>query len=533
MGYRGAEHISDYSRGGLVFIDNYDSILPHHMVYPSRNINLNRGGREPRGGTAIKYDGYGGAEVMGKFDFIKNNGNQFLVVVTADGKIWKDASTTLKTGLSANIKPSFEVLNDTLYITLGSSDVPQTWDGAAASTSDWAHPHSDWASLSSYPIHMEVHGRGESERLWAFTELGYAYYSDLNDGTEADFTAGAFGKIYIETGSSTLVGGVTFTDRLFVFSDTQAYVIDDSNTDHTKWGYNKAPWNKGAAHHRLIIDTPYGPIVVTRQFEIYPVSVTDAYGDFKIDDMTEEAEIYRYVDEHVDLTKINSCHGTWDPKIKGIKIFYVRNGLSTVDSCLVFFVDRAKKFSERGLSGPAESWMIHDNQANASGYSASSSCIRKVAEGDYQVHTGGYDGKVWGLEETTKADNSLGYYAGFRTPRDSYVSLARELLDYIKDYKRGKIRNQPSGSFTLNVAIWIGGEYMGAIALSVTGTGAVFGTAVYGTDKFATQAIKSEAFKLGYKGSDIQLEFYRTGAGEDFFIPGLITHFKALGVRPS
>lgn len=531
MGYDGGQHISDYSRGGLVFINNFDAILPHHMVYPTRNINLNGGGREPRGGTAIKYDGYGGAQIMGQFDFILDNGNQFLVTVTTDGKIWKNKDDILKTGVSTGIYPSFEIMNDTLYIALGANDIPQTWDGAAASTSDFAHPHASWAA-DGYPLHLKVHGRGESERLWAIASNN-VYYSDLNDGTEADFTAGAYGNVYIEAGSGNLVGAAAFTDRLFIFSETLAWVIDDADADHSNWGYDKAPWSKGAAHHRVIIDTPYGPVIVTRQFDIYPVSVTDAYGDFKIDNMTEEAEVYRYVDEHINLTKIAECHGVYDPKIKAVRFFHRRNGLAEVDSCLVFFLDRAKKFAERGLDGAVESWMIHDNQDNISGYSASSSCVRKVAEGKYQVHTGGYDGKSWGLEESSKADNGNGYYAGFMTPKDTYVSLAKELLDYMKAYKRAKVRNQPAGNFDLNVNIYIGGVFVGSQTISLSGSGSVFDTAVFGTAKFAVQAITNEAFLLGYKGEDVQFEFYRTAAGEDFFIPGLITHFKALGVKPS
>jgi hypothetical protein len=122
-----------FNLGGLNHSSNIDKIPAEAMVHPSRNLNLHEDGRGSRGGTSKLHTGYGGAQIMGQYDFIMQDGTQFIVVATADGKIWKDKTTTIKTGLTADKKTRFEVLNNILYM-FNSADIPQVWDGVEAAT---------------------------------------------------------------------------------------------------------------------------------------------------------------------------------------------------------------------------------------------------------------------------------------------------------------------------------------------------------------------------------------------------------------
>src|SRR5574343_408700 len=136
MSYAGQTITIPCNQGGLNASPNIDTLPPTAMVL-ARNINRHKGGRGRRGGTS-KVDSSpmsGSPQVMGLFDYRLTSGTQWIVRGTTDGKIYKNQSTTIKTGLTTGKVVQFEYYKDVLYVCNG-SDRPQTWDGAAASTSN-------------------------------------------------------------------------------------------------------------------------------------------------------------------------------------------------------------------------------------------------------------------------------------------------------------------------------------------------------------------------------------------------------------
>ncbi|GAG22269.1 unnamed protein product, partial [marine sediment metagenome] len=203
-----------------------------------------------------------------------------------------------------------------------------------------------------------------------------------------------------------IIGAVEFADNLIVFGKKQAFVIDDTDDDTDIWGYVKAPWQGGAGNHKLIIKTPYDIVVMAPDGEIYSLRTAQEFGDYKAASLLSASQMYRWIKEFVNLGRIDQFHGVYDPVLRAVKIFVARNGYNTVDTALVFFIDR-----------PQESaWMVHQNLSNTSGYSASSSTVIQGNDNDFKVYTGGYSGFAWELETLARNDNSNGYYAGFRTP---------------------------------------------------------------------------------------------------------------------
>src|SRR3990167_2981141 len=125
MPYRGETYRIPYLKGGWNTNLNTDLLPPETMI-EAININLHRGGRETRGGV-VKVNGTpitGAPQIMGMYQFRKKNGNTFIITCTSTGKIIKDYTTELKTGLTASMYPSFEVFDDKLYIFNG-ADRPQ------------------------------------------------------------------------------------------------------------------------------------------------------------------------------------------------------------------------------------------------------------------------------------------------------------------------------------------------------------------------------------------------------------------------
>ena len=348
-------------------------------------------------GTVIS----GAPRIMGVFQFRKKNGNTFIVTGTADGKIQKDYSTVLKTGLTINKFYSFVVFEDNLYITNG-ADVPQVWDGVAGSTSDLALIPADWTG-TNFPKRIVKHGRGVSERLWAFgcpNNLERIYASDTG---AADFSDAKVVTIDIETGDGFgIVGMEEFGDRLIPIGKVRPYLIDDLDAAVANWGYDAAQWEGGVANERLLIKTPNDLIAMSEDGEIYSVITTQTTGDYRAISLTRPAFIHAWIKDNVDLSKIDDFHMIYDPVLRAIKVFVIRNGFTKVDTALVFFIDRP----------PEEAWVRH---RLFSADFASASTVVRVSAGNWKAYVGGHTGFVYELESATATDDGSHYYSGFTT----------------------------------------------------------------------------------------------------------------------
>jgi hypothetical protein len=140
MGYAGKTLIVPCSEGGWNTNPNFDT-LPPTMMEDVTNINYHLGGRHTRGGTKKVYSSpiSSSPRVMGVYQYVKKNGNSFIMSATADGKIYSNYTTLLKAGLTANTVFTFETFDDKVYICNG-EDMPQVWDGSTVATYDIGTP---------------------------------------------------------------------------------------------------------------------------------------------------------------------------------------------------------------------------------------------------------------------------------------------------------------------------------------------------------------------------------------------------------
>ena len=140
MGYAGQSLIVPCSVGGWNTNPNVDT-LPPQMMEDVTNINYHLGGRHTRGGTQKVYSNPidGSPRVMGAYQYVKKNGNSFIIIATADGKIYSNYTTLIASGLTINKVVTFETFDDKVYICNG-ADMPQVWDGLTATTHDIGSP---------------------------------------------------------------------------------------------------------------------------------------------------------------------------------------------------------------------------------------------------------------------------------------------------------------------------------------------------------------------------------------------------------
>lgn len=522
MGYTGQTYRIPCEQGGFTGNTNLDAINPVMMVDPSRNINLHEGSRDKRGGTSIVDTTSSMTTCRGIFDFTLNNGTQHIVRAWENSgqvDVYRDNTNTIHTGLTTGKYVDFEVLNNALYLANG-TDAIEVWSGSG-NTTTLAEPHADWGVGSvAQPFQLVKHGKANSERLWAIgAHPNFIYGSILNDGaSEADFNDGSdAAKFYIGTGDGVgITGAVEFGDRLIMFSNWKAFILDDSSTTISEWGYSEAQWKGGVANYRLIVRLPNDIVCMTIDGHVYSVTAAQSYGDYKAVSLTRPAHIDKWIRDNVDMSKVAQFHATHDPIMRAIKFFVVRSGQTNVNTALVYFYDR----------GPEQGWVIHDNQDNPSGYDAASSGLVEVSTGSYSVYTGDYSGQVWKLEIANKSDNSLAFYGGFKTPN---MSFDNERVD--KNYKRGTVIMKPQGSYDLQVKTWVDGDVLTTQTVSMAGTGGVLGSFTLGTSLLGGNEIIDDTFDIGDRGKRIQSEFFNNTANEDFSISKILYDYKELGAR--
>jgi hypothetical protein len=525
--YEGETFGIDCSRGGFNNDQNRDRVDATAMVENTRNINLHKGGRSKRGGTdnvnatAIT----GTPRTYGLYQFRLQNGTEYIITATGDGKIQSNYSTEIKTGLTIDQAVHFVTFNNLLVICTG-NDLPEVWTGTG-STSTMANTPTDWNSTLNYPRKMIKHGRGSSERLWAINgaiDPFTVYASDLSAGdgsTEPDFSDANVLTFYIDSGDGFgIVNAVEFGDRLICSGKNQVFIIDDTDTSTANWGYEKSQWEGGTANDRTMIAVTNDVISMTEDGTIYSVVSAQEYGDYKKATLTRDAFIDEWIRNNVRLLSIDDFHAVYDPVLRCVYFFVLRQGESNIDTALCYFIDR----------GPAEGWVIKDNQASDSGYKASCSALVRKAVGDNKVYTGGWDdGYVWEIETTAQNDNGAAYAAGFKSPR-FHLGDPRAT----KRFDTGWIVTQSEGSYNLFVDVWVDGTYISQETVSLAGVGSTYGAGdTYGVDASAGVYGGSELievpFPIGVEGKRLELNIFNNSAGEDFFVTMIMVDFEVLG----
>ena len=530
MGYTGKSFVIDCSKGGMTGNKNIDSVDPADMLADTRNINLHENGRRKRGGTESIFGTAGDAapeygEVLtGLYDFRKVDGTQHLMVYNRLGLYhgWEGQFARLKY-MTGGVRASFETFEDTLFVADGANK-PQTWNGTAAASSDITSVPTDWTG-NNYPKQLIKHGRGVSERMWAvgFADTPQNVYASAN-GDANDFSDDNTIVTAIETGDGFgIVGGMEFNDNLFCFGKRKTYVIDDSDIDTANWGYDAAAWEGGVAHFRLIIRTPTDMVAMQEDGEIYSVRAAQEYGDYKLASLTRPSMMHNWIRDNLNLDKINLFHGIYDPNLRAIRIFCVRNGNIAVDACLVYFIDR----------GPKDGWMLHDSRSFAVGYQASSAAIVRTRQGKYECYTGDNEkGNVWKLEQETRHDywrgTTYAYRAGFKTPVINCGDPRGR-----KNFKRIWLALSPTGNFDMEIDWWVDGVKQTTTTVDMSGTGDLLNSFTLGTSLLGGDEVFNREATLGINGKNIQFEIYNATKGEDFFINKLMLDYKPLGREPA
>lgn len=511
MGYGGTTAQIIMEQAGFTFRRDDKMAFPAALVDGSKNINFSEGGISKRGGTSkVSVGTIPGTNPPGRgiYNFRLQNGNNFVVFATADGKVYHtNYSNEIATGMSTSNFFNFSTFNNECYIADGAT-IPKYWTGTGSVAS--VTPATSWAT-SGYPFQLIPHSRGANSRLWAITKSS-VWAGKSNDGHDFSDAEVTEVPVYSESG---LVGGVDFGGTLIVFSKTKAYIIDDTSTDTAEWGYKEAIWEGGVSHWRMIAKASNNLYLWTDEGLVYTIAGVQATGDYVSASITRPAYIDRWIREKVTRSNVENFNVSYDRTLRCLN-YFVQVGGTTNNTNLKYFIDRP----------PEQAWIPHDNLNYSSGMRGASSTEVFISSGLYKIYTQDYVGQIWIHEQTTNTDDSNGYDSSVK-----FKPFDFDNLQMYKHFRSAAIRANAVSNFGLSIRLYIDGIRRDDVELDISGTGAVFDTALLNTAVFASDQLVSIPFSLGYYGYQIQFEIFNDTAGEDFFLSEMIVNFKNQGVR--
>lgn len=493
---------------GFNYSRNFELLPDNALMYPSCNFNLHNNGVEARGGTSILGTTTVSNQIMGGYDFRQSNGNQYMVYAKNNGIVYaNNDSYIIASGMSTQDYFQFSQFQDTLYISDGAT-LPQMWNGSGLATG--VTPASDFAS--DEPFMIVFHPEGANFRNWAITPN--AVYASKNnvgyDFSDADVTVI---PVYTVGG---IVAAIDFGGVLFVMSKTETFLIQDTNSDPTQWGYQKAIWDGGAAHFRVVVKADNDVYVMADDLTIYSLNGVFQTGNYRKSGLTRPASIDRFLREQANFGNVANWHAAYDPKLRCVK-WFIQVGGSGNNIALVQFIDK-----------PADKmWAIHQNASYPSGYNALASWTTRKSPSDWRIRTGDYSGNVWELEGTQRNDNNNPIPATLLWKPWEFENPLMH-----KSFARGVLRVDTDTQLTFDATITVNNITLPEQDISVINTqGAQYDISTYDNCQYGGDNISNTPFDIRSFGRTLQLELQHENLDEDFFLAEVIIGFKNNGER--
>lgn len=495
--------------------ENYEELPVGDLAFESRNADIHNGGPEKRGGTqtvgsqiASSLSSLGGGMLIKR-----NAGSRHTYWAGSDGVLYRNGSS-IQTGRSVSAYTHFTVIDDKMFIANG-VDAVKVDTGSAIATI--ATPHADWTGTTQ-PKCIGLHTKGGSRRALAWGVPGKENYLYMSvTGSFEDFNGAGSVRVPMDIQDGYgVVNCVSKDGTLWIQGKSDTHILDDSSTTTSDWAVYRASF-KGGVHsprHCTVIDNHI--FAMNTEGDIYEVQTAEQVRDYKEASIIEPFFIHNYIRDQVNLSRIDQFHLCYDPRIKALRVFIVRTGQTTVDTCLVYLVKQSK------WSPPHDS---QDNSSN-SGFSASASYLAETSAGAKKCYTQDYNGYTWELSSTTKTDNGNGYKFDVYT---GWTTLERPGME--KRFPYGFLHYKSRGGYQINLRWWVDNNEQATEAVVLDASGGTLGSFVLDTDVLGTIGIDKKEFQLGQIGEKIRFSLNNSGAGNDFVISHLIIPFKELGLR--
>jgi len=513
---------------------NPSTIAPTESI-DARNLTYFYGTQRKEGGTT-KYNASavtGAPRILAGCDWWPTPGVQRMVIVTDDGKIYKDSgggtfATTLKSGLSmADMSaPVFVACGKEtisadrlLAVFLGPNNQVQILAADGATTADITTPPADWAGANHPRCGCIAQGR-----LWGFS--GHlAYYSNINSHQSFSLTANDLtGTIPIFPGEGEyILAACSWYTFIVVWKyPVGVYLLDVSDPVPFGWTPRRLSVNVG-------IDSTAA----------WGVADNDVYftwhGEpYAVSQLGETANI-----RSANLGVTHSL-GPWVANNHN----HARHG----EIQAVYFANRREFMWALAGTGNTKNnlrLVMDGNRADMPRfrYSDLVTCeslwLRTTDDGHVKVMAGDNVGFIRELDvDARSVDGTDGYPSRVQTPYDDFLRMANPYLGTYGIQTRRKngqfleVVMEPKGNWSVSADYFWDGVYQGTVQYNMGVDGAGLDSFVLDTDALAGESVANKKKRIIGSGRRFSVAFYNSAANQDFSLAAAFLEVTLGSDRP-
>jgi hypothetical protein len=504
---------------------NLSTLLPTQILQ-ALNITYESGTIRKEGGsvtfneddTAVD----GAVTILGGWDWNPTIATQRMIVVTSNGKIFKDDmsgqfNTTLATGLTVSSSVPYFVEggkeaaanNRKLFIFTGQNAV-QVLSADGATTAALTTPPADWATGNP------TGGCNHEGRLWGFGNTNdphRLYFSTTTD--HENFTGGTAGSLAIYPGDSeTIVAAIPYGAGIVVLKKPRGiYFVDTSNVTVANWRINKITDGIGAVGVRAWCRIDADILIMDPSGEFHLVSATDQFGDFLSSTVPFIHEaLAEFVRTNVKQSGLSDAQAIYYEAKREAHFAVPQIGSSINDLRLVIDFSRQERPRAR----------YSDKDDNESLWLMTVSGVPRPMAGDNI-------GFVWRLDQEDRVStiNSTGYSMIFQTVHDDFARLDPALGTRRKNGHFLEIVVEPKGNWNLSVDIYWDAELHETVQFNMGSSGATLGSFILGTSVLAGTQVLNKKRRITGGGRRFSMVGRNSGAFEDISIAKAYLHFTA------
>lgn len=461
---------------------------------------------EKRGGyTALNSTEISGSSgIYGLFPYYYNNGaNRKLMYVshTTCGEInaGTGAVTVLKTGLTTNLRTRAITFHD-LFIYTNGTDVVQKIDEATPAVLGGSPPVAKYIALHKNYVFLAGNGTYPSRLYWC------------NLDTPETWTGTDFIDINPDDGS--VITGLQRTlDTLVISKEKNIYVLYGDTPTYTEglelWRIKEASTETGSAGQGSM--SRWGKSVIYlsqgQGFQMFGGSVSTE--ETSVDSLTSylmSKDITPTVSALNESRLYQAESAIFDYKY----ICAVPYANSTTNNyCLVYdFV--------------ASGWTVWNIPANCL-------CVYRSSGVDYLYFGNPSNGYVYRYTPTTYSDNGTAINAYYQS-KDTNLGLSANDKIFRKFYVT--VNKSEDYNLTVTPEVDFGEVSVDASTIAAKTSDSLFGTAVFGTDRFgSTTTSTSDKKIMNARGKFINFKFANSALNETFKLRDLVQYFKVRGSR--
>lgn len=520
-----------------LFTDAGSSEIPYTNLIKANNINYTSSYLEKAPG-AIRYNNVAFTSgIVGLIDYFPTFAQQRMLVLTADGKLWKDYgdktfnnNSPIATGLGNGY------LNNSCQMVIAGQEVSgnpklvfifsngnsqiQVLSGDSNSVAQISLPASDWANANAsagtnlsgiYPRF----GINHLSRLWVFSK-SIAYAS--NPSNHQDFqTSNAILVNNVGPGDGgDIVGAAVYKGTLLVFKEGDiVYALNNSSVSSSNWFFYKFGEGFGISSIRGFAQVLDDLVIVNSNGNLTSYQATLKYGNITQGDIFKQAKVSKYFREYTDRSGISSNQSVFYP-YKGVGLFTSKTTYKPNNDAIIQMDVADPQNPKFGL------W----NHYQADALALRRDPILNIPVPMY----GGTEGYVYLADRADRAIAGSSYTGEFKTPYIDFRHMDSSLAQQNKLFDHLAVTFTPDGNHKLSVDVWIDGRFSETLNFSQTIDSNYLGSFVLGKSKLGVEEEQTLVLPLHGLGRRISFRGYNSNAYENFKVSLLSVGFRISGV---